>query len=348
MRLWRRLSIFARIAIGNALIIVFGAVGGTLITRHLAGIAPDSWLILLFAAIGVLVSVLLNLWIVRTALQPLHLLRQVADRLRSGEVRQGDIQRYLAEQGDPAIGTLAATLQFLIAQLEASNRQMRAVTERAITAQEDERKRIARSLHDDTGQALSMLIINLERLEKRLPPGQAELAERLISTRQLASQTLDNLRKIIAGLRPSILDDLGLAPAIRWYARTHLEEAGIQPVIEIPEDFPDLPPRLITALFHITQEAVSNVIRHSQARKALIALRSTGKEVYLRIEDDGHGFDAAPSQEDAIRRQHWGLVGIAERVELLSGEFHMNTTPGHGTLLEVIIPIAPTREAANE
>ena len=182
----------------------------------------------------------------------------------------------------------------LITQLEASNQQLRILSEQAINAQEEERKRIARSLHDDTGQSLSTLLINLERLEKHIPADNNELVTRLSSIRQMAANSLDGLRSIIYDLRPAILDDLGLLPAIRWYARTNLEEAGIQAELNFPDELPSLPPRLTTTLFRIAQEGVNNIIRHSQARTAVITLGVGENEVYLQIKDDGHGFRSCP------------------------------------------------------
>ena len=256
-------SIFKRIAIGNSIIIIIGAVVGTLLTRQLTYLAADVWLIVLFAALGIILSVSINFVIVSTAMRPLRELRQYVDGVQPQQRLTGiQIERapqYLKE-ADPDIGKLTLALDSMIDRLEESNQKLRALTERAIKAQEEERKRIARSLHDETGQALSILIINLERLEKSIPKNNHELKTRIEEARNLSSHSLDELRKIIYNLRPTILDDLGLIPAIRWYARTNLERSAILVEFNFPSDDLKLSPHLNTTLFRITQEAVNNIL----------------------------------------------------------------------------------------
>ncbi len=339
------ISIFTRIAIGNSLIIVLGAVGGTLITRHLTGEAADAWLIFFFALVGVTTSVLVNFFIVKAALDPLHQLRRFVDHLQSGKA---SISQLALKNPDPDIHQLATALSSLILKLEDTNNQLRRLSEQVINAQEEERKRIARSLHDDTGQALSMLIIDLERLENRIPQEPLELHTRLSKARQLATDTLNELRKTVHGLRPTILDDLGLIPAIRWYARSNLEEAGIQVEVDTPINPSSIPPRLSTTLFRIAQEAINNIVRHSQAQKAVITLSYNNGKICLQIEDDGRGFDTTQSPKEAMRMQHWGLIGIQERAELVGGTFKISSEPDHGTHLEVTVPLQVTGVVADE
>lgn len=341
---YRGLSIFHRLAIGNSLIIVLGAIGGTLVTRHLAGQAADLWLITLFATFGISLSVLTNFWIIRTALRPLHELRQSVDRVQAG---QGGIDTRLLEETDPDISRLATALTSMISQLEERNRTLRALSERAINAQEEERKRIARSLHDDTGQTLSMLIINLERLEKRLPAEAVTLQERLASACQLAKHALQELRKIVYGLRPTILDDLGLVPAIRWYARSNLEEAGVQVNFSVPEESILLSGHLNTTVFRVAQEAINNIVRHAEAKTAVITLCQNEGRICLWVEDDGRGFDVDQISGQALRLQRLGLLGIQERVELVGGDVTVESVPGQGTRLRVCVPMAATEGEAN-
>ena len=332
----KRTPIFYRIAIGNALIIIIGAIVGTILTRLLTNISATLWHFVLFASIGILISLALNIFILQAALQPLRGLRRTVNRLQAG---QPIVNQLAFNDTDPDVYQLTKTLDSLITQLENSNQQLRMLSDRAINAQEEERKRIARSLHDDTGQSLSSLIINLERLEKHLPADGNEIVERLRALRKMASSNLDSLRTIIYNLRPAILDDLGLLPAIRWFARTNLEEAGIQVELEFLDDLPSLPQALATTLFRITQEGVNNIIRHSQARKAIISLGLAENEVYLKITDDGHGFDPAQLSTEAIHMQHWGLIGIQERVELARGKMSIHSDPQHGTVLMINLPL---------
>lgn len=336
-----RLSIYKQIIIGNSIIILFGAIGGTLLTRHLTDVAADLWLIVLFATIGTTLTILINGWVIRTALRPLHDLSSMVNRI---QIEKTGIESRHFTESDPDIRALANALNALVVQLEERNRQLQALSARAINAQEEERKRIARSLHDDTGQALSMLIIDLERLENKLPENNDELFEYLSSIRQLASNTLGNLRKTIYGLRPTMLDDLGLVPAIRWYARSNLEEAGIRVEVVAPEESLSLSSEMKTTLFRIAQEAINNIVKHSNAKSAHITLVKNMDTISLQVEDDGHGFDVTKSSEQAIALHHWGLIGIRERADLVGGKVIVDSKSGLGTQLEVIMPLQLTNE----
>jgi two-component system sensor histidine kinase UhpB len=332
----KRTPILYRIAIGNAVIIVAGAIIGTFLTHLLTNISATLWHFVLFASIGIVISLLLNFTIIQAALHPLRDLRQIVNRIQAG---QAEVTQLALEDTDPDIHRLTTALNSLITQLETSNQELRILSERAINAQEDERKRIARSLHDDTGQSISTLIINLERLENHIPTDNGELVNRLRSIRQMAAESLECLRSIIYDLRPAILDDLGLLPAIRWYARTNLEEAGIQVELDFPNELPTLPQALTTTLFRISQEGVNNIIRHSHAKNACISLVVQENEVYLQIKDDGHGFEPSRLSNEAINMQHWGLIGIQERIELVGGKMSISSDPAHGTTLMVNVPL---------
>lgn len=331
-----RLTLFQRIAIGNALIIVLGAVIGTLVTRHLAQQAADGWLILAFAGGGVLVSLALNFFIVMAALRPLSDLGRLAKRLQSGELPN---QPAPLKNPDPYTSRMAGTLQSLFLQLEERNRELRALSERAINAQEEERRSIAQGLHDDTGQALSMLIIQLDRIDERLPPRNRELKQQVAEMRTLAAHALSELRRILAGLRPAILDDLGLVPAIRWYARSHLEASGLHVVVKAPGLPLELPPAITTTLFRVVQEAGANILRHARAQSVTIVLHAGTDQVKLLVEDDGRGFNLQRASRDAVELQRLGLLGIRERAELLGGQARIESAPNEGTRLHVTIPL---------
>ncbi len=331
-----RLSIYQQIVIGNSIIIFFGAIIGTLLTRHLTGIAADVWLIAFFATIGTALTIIINGWVIKTALHPLA---QLSSMVNEMDIEVEELEDHPFKDTDPDISALANGLQSLLLQLDERNRQLQALSGRAIHAQEEERKRIARSLHDETGQALSTMIINLERLEKNLPEENHDLLSSIISMRDLATKTLLELRKTIYGLRPTVLDDLGLVPAIRWYARTNLEEAGIRVNVSAPDNFPSLSPELTTTLFRIAQEAINNIIKHSAAQSAFISLTQKENKICLNIEDDGHGFNVAQASEEALTLQHWGLVGIRERAELMGGEIEISSHYDMGTHLEVRMPL---------
>ena len=331
----KRTPILYRIAIGNTLVIALGAVGGTLIVSRLSDQAADWWLILIFLVIGTTLSVMINFWIIKNALRPLSDLNTLVDQIQAGN-EQIDPQ-YL-EPTDPDISQLAATLDTLLRELNERNLELHALSQQAINALEEERQQIALSLHDDTGQSLSMMIINLERLESQLPASETSLHSKLAETRKLAQEALTNLRKIVYGLRPTILDDLGLLPAIRWYARSSLEDAGIVVQVQGEGEFEDLAPQVNSTLFRIAQEAINNIVRHSQASSVEINLVQMTDLVMLKIMDDGHGFEPDKEREKALQSQHFGILGMQERAELIGGSITIESNPKSGTSIQIQVP----------
>ncbi|HEY4724050.1 MAG TPA: sensor histidine kinase [Anaerolineae bacterium] len=334
-----RLSIVNRLLIGNSMVIVVSAAVGTFLSVQLGYSLADTGEgpLALLACFAVLLGTATNYLIIKTALRPLHELRETIDQMQAGST---DEQVRLPEEADPDVGQLAATVNSVFDRLDMRTRQLRAISERVINVQEDERKRIARRLHDDTGQALSTLIISLERMESVIPADAPDLLRRLVNARKLAARTLEDLRNVIYGLRPTMLDDLGLAPAIRWHARSSLDEAGVQVKFDSVDETLRLPPQIETTLFRIAQEAISNIVRHARAKSAAIALWREDTTAYLWVEDDGCGFDLAQISSQALSLQRLGLLGIRERAELVGGRVTVDSAPGRGTRLEVHIPLA--------
>lgn len=210
----------------------------------------------------------------------------------------------------------------------------------AITAQEDERKRIARELHDELGQTLTALIMSIESLEKGGSPQQPQLKEKLSGVKGLVSRTLDDVRRLTLDLRPSVLDDLGLFPAVRGYVQSRLGSAGIQSEFEIMGKTKRIDPVVETALFRIIQEAVNNIVKHARASHARIRLEMKDDMITATVEDDGQGFDIEATFESRVGKKALGLLGIKERVILLGGSFDISSGPGKGTQLAVRIPLA--------
>jgi signal transduction histidine kinase len=214
---------------------------------------------------------------------------------------------------------------------------------KVITAQEDERKRIARELHDETTQSLAVLAMGLDAAQDALRAGKTP---RLDDVKAVAVKTLEDVHRIILDLRPSVLDDLGLLSAVRWYADRALEKRGISVRCEFGE-LRRLPPEMETALFRMCQEAMSNVARHAQATAVLVQVGLEGGEVVIDIEDDGKGFDPDGAARREGRRP-WGLMGIRERAEILGGTAKIESAPGQGTHVEVRIPLPPPAAAPRD
>jgi two-component system sensor histidine kinase UhpB len=337
----RKTPILYRIAIGNAFVIAIGAIGGTYVTRLLADQAADWWLILFFLAIGTTLAVLINFWIIKNALRPLTDLSVLVDKVQEGQTY---IDPHYLQPTDPDINQMAAALDSLVRQLNDRNMELQALSEHAINALEEERQQIALTLHDDTGQSLSLLIINLESLEAQLPADEEVLLAKIGETRQFAQEALTNLRQIVYGLRPSILDDLGLIPAIRWYARTNLEKAGILVEINANGEVEPLPSQLKSTLFRITQEAINNILRHSHAQNVNISLAHQGENIVLEVADDGRGFDPNSVKEEALQLHHIGILGMQERAELVGGRTKLFSKPGSGTRIVISVPCHPPGE----
>jgi len=272
-------------------------------------------------------------------------------RLRDGAqaVQAGDLTRRVAVDRPDEIGELAAAFNAMTEELARSHtelerkEEMRArLLEQVITAQEDERKRIARELHDETSQALTSLMVGLRVLEQR--PDLAYGKETLADLRALAAKTLDTVHDLALQLRPSVLDDLGLVPAmerlVTEFGRTH----GIPVAFETNlRSGPRLPPAVETTLYRIGQEALTNVARHSGARSASLILERRGGIVTLILEDDGRGFDVASQPAGADDRRPLGIFGMRERATLLGGTLTIESTSGAGTTIFVKIPLPMER-----
>lgn len=209
--------------------------------------------------------------------------------------------------------------------------------QKVITAQEEERKRIARDLHDDTSQALTALIYSLETLESTCPS--AETRASLSLLRQRATQILDGVHKIIYDLRPSMLDHLGLFAALRWYAETRLQPLGVRLHVEERGDLHRLPPQTETALFRVVQEAINNIAKHAGARNVRLTFYSQDGILGIDVEDDGIGFNVSEVTRSADQYRGLGLVGMQERVGLLGGNITITSVQGLGTQVSIRVPL---------
>jgi PAS domain S-box-containing protein len=208
---------------------------------------------------------------------------------------------------------------------------------KVITAQEEERKRIARELHDDTSQALTALLYATEQGMDM--SDLAEVKGMLGGMRDLAVRTLDGVHKLIFDLRPTMLDHLGLVPALRWLAQSRLEPAGIRVLIEEQSVPRRLSTEIETALFRVVQEAITNIARHAAARNAHISFHFDDEAATVDIEDNGIGFDMVELALSPDSGRGLGLMGMQERVEVLNGQMEITTAPGYGTQIHIRVPI---------
>ncbi len=204
---------------------------------------------------------------------------------------------------------------------------------RLVDAQETERRTISRELHDQVGQTLNALLVEAANLAKRIQADDAVSLRYLDNIRKFADSSVNSIRDIALLLRPSMLDDLGLMPALDWQAREVSRRSGVK-IKVIAEDVSDsLPDEMRTCIYRVVQEALQNVFRHSGAKSAVVTVRQDDSSLFLSVEDDGSGFDP-----EKIRGL--GMLGMEERVRQLGGQFEVHSAPGKGTVLKVKLPIA--------
>ncbi|HEY3922590.1 MAG TPA: sensor histidine kinase [Gaiellaceae bacterium] len=225
-----------------------------------------------------------------------------------------------------AAAIAGATIQQLLVDL--SKGVERDVLRRVVEGQEVERKRLARELHDETGQTLTSMLVGLKRLEESSGPGEREVVS---SLRESVVGTMRGLRRIVVELRPQALDDLGLVPAVEALCASVSDANGLDVEFAAGE-FPRLGAESETALYRIVQEGLTNVVRHAHAHRVDVRIESISDWVRLTIEDDGHGFDTRGEGAG------FGLDGIRERVQLLGGVFDVVSTERTGTALVAEVP----------
>ncbi|RME40970.1 MAG: HAMP domain-containing protein [Caldilineae bacterium] len=226
-----------------------------------------------------------------------------------------------------------------LAEIERREAFQRRLLEQVIGAQEEERKRIARELHDELAQNLAALSRELESVAQTPAIASPPLQSRIRDTRTLTLRLLEQTRRLIFDLRPPALDDLGLLPAIRRYARHHLDEAGVALHLRTEGAKRRLPPAVETALFRIAQEAITNVVRHARASRVILSLRFAPACITLTVTDDGVGFTPSPPWTTGDGGWGVGLLGMRERAELLGGRLTLDARPGAGTTVQVDIPL---------
>ena len=216
----------------------------------------------------------------------------------------------------------------------ARNHEVQAqLSSRLMEAQEGERLTISRELHDEVGQALGALLVDLATLASSLPADNERVQEAIRKIRSSAESSVNSVRNIALLLRPSMLDDLGLVAAIEWQAR----EVSRRTEVEVEVDAPDIPPDLRDdvkiCLYRLVQEALNNVAKHSGARHAWVTLRQDQRQIALTVRDDGKGFD--PERSRGI-----GILGMKERLRLLHGLLSIESRPGSGTSIAASVPLA--------
>jgi signal transduction histidine kinase len=217
---------------------------------------------------------------------------------------------------------------------EARRGELTALSAELVAAQEDERRSISRELHDEVSQSLSAVLVELGNLAADLPPAAVQSVQKHIDTiRALVGSSVDEVRNISLLLRPSMLDDLGLVPALEWQARETSRRTGLRVSVVADDVSEDLPEDHKTCIYRVVQEALHNCARHSGARKVKVTVLQQDHVLRLAVEDDGKGFDTT-------RAKGLGLLGMEERVARLKGNFRVQSRPGEGTSISVMLPLS--------
>jgi signal transduction histidine kinase len=336
--------------------------------------APSTDLKIRFAILGVIslaTALLLSIGLSRSIVRPVRALAWATKWIGEGNLSEPVVVESKDELG--LLGSIVDEMRVRLAEsLESIQRQNLVLEQRVaertqelaalhskrcdllkrvITAEEEERKRVARELHDDTSQALNAILMSLDAVRFTTAPDDPLLA-RLATIREHCLETLQGLHRLIRDLRPPVLDDLGLESAIRWVLENHLRDRGIDYSLEVEATWKDRAPRsrlgldraeVELRLFRIIQEAVTNILRHAQATHVRVALNleADGALWVLRIQDDGVGFDpenVAPYTGDGAEWAGYGILGMQERVALLDGDMTIRSRPGAGTEITVMMP----------
>lgn len=220
-------------------------------------------------------------------------------------------------------------------ELQASQEQLRDLVTAQEGIRERERASLSRELHDELGQLLTGLKLDLLWCRARQPEQDPELRERMAQGLQLVDQTADAVRRIATDLRPALLDDLGLAAAVEWYARDFAHRSGLDVECFIEDENFNPPDRYAIALYRVLQEALTNIARHARAKRAQVSLMHRAGIAQLHVRDDGCGYEIEPQRKDKTL----GLISMRERVAAVGGELRIDSATGKGTTIFVRLPI---------
>jgi two-component system sensor histidine kinase UhpB len=332
------LPLFLKVLVANVVVVLIGVGLGTWFTLTYVASATTGefhWAaVAVMLVVGFAGSVLINAGVLTLALQPLHTLERTVDRVAAGDLT-ARAQRVLFR--DPDVERLGDTLNSMLDVLGEHRGLLQKMSEQVLAAQEDERKRIARELHDETAQSLTTLLIRLKILEKARTT--SDMRVQIDELRELTAQTLEAVRKLAVELRPATLDDLGLLAALEAYTESYSSRLPIRVTFR-SDGFGDgdgrLPSQVELVLYRVVQEALTNVAKHANAAAVEVELHRGPDEVTAVVMDNGEGFNVEEMMRS--RERGLGLFGMQERLALVRGQLVIDSTPGHGTRIYARVP----------
>jgi two-component system sensor histidine kinase UhpB len=324
---FRRLSLFKKTMLLNSAVVLLGAVVGTELTLRLSSSHSIVTLALLFSTCGALITFAVNYLAFWGHFRPLIELSRALAAIRDGQRARQAIDGMRAS----GLADVIASAHALLDLIEDSSLHFSA---RLLGSIEAERQRIGRELHDNTSQLLAAALLNLGLIERQLAGG-AQERPNLQPTLALINQALDQLKAAVYDLRPTMLDDLGLAAALRWYAKARANQPGLRIDMRLDEDAARrLPPHIEIALYRVGQEALANAVAHGAPGRVEVELELRPGFVALKILDDGCGFNLAEARGRGL-----GLISMRERIAELGGTFNIVTEPGAGTRVYAVVTL---------
>jgi len=322
----RRTNLLTQVLVANLLLIV-AAVAGAGIAGNPSfdlGERPELALVL---GLAVALTILVNVVVLQWRFRPLERLVDEMERTDLSRPR-ANLRPAVDGRSDPQeVVRLELAFRRMLDRLETERRR---ISSAALAAQEEERARVARDLHDEVNQSLTAILLRLEAARVKAP---VDLAAELADTKALANQAMEELLMLARQLRPTALDDLGLKAALAGHVEELERQGGIEASFEAQGDFSDLPAEIQLVVYRVAQEALSNAARHSGAETVKVGLTHEGKRVELTVGDDGSGF----TFDQAARGL--GITGMRERALLVGGEVEVESRPNVGTRVRLRVPL---------
>jgi two-component system sensor histidine kinase UhpB len=323
-------SLIGQIVAANVVLFALTLLAASIAAGLDLGSSSERWEFMILA-LAIVLTLCTNLWMLQRRFRPLEHLIDEIEAIDPSEPAPLELRRQSPVE---EIERLSASFHGLLQRIEDERRRSGQL---AMRAQEEERRRLARDLHDEVNQALTAILLRLEALAQETPPErEPEVAE----LKRLVNQAMDGLLNLARQLRPSALDDHGLVPAVETQLKRFSSRTGIEVRLDTRGEPDELPEVVQTAIYRVAQEALTNVTRHAGATVVELDLGEHEGAAELRVRDDGDGFDPAVVARAAAEEATGGLglVGMAERARLVGGELDVRSAPGGGTSITLRVP----------
>jgi two-component system sensor histidine kinase UhpB len=320
-------SLIGQIVAANVVLVALALAGASLAAGLDLSIQHQRWQFLILA-LAIILSLCVNLWMLQRRFRPLEGLIERIERIDPAQPTTLELEGGPVEE----IDRLGRSFTRLLTGIEAERRRR---GQAVLRAQEEERRRLARDLHDEVNQALTAMLLRLEVLAQAAPP---ERSDEVAELKRLAGEAMEELLSLARQLRPTALDDHGLTAAIEAQLNRFGAQTGVATHMEVDGNPAELDEDVQTAIYRIAQEALNNAGHHAEATRVAVELSLVGSGAELRVSDDGVGFEPAKPRTRATREGRLGLDGMAERARLVGGELDVRSSPGNGTTVTLRIP----------